>query len=124
MFVLFKKISQIITLEPHELGTEIVERIKQKVNEQYVGQLSEKYGFIVGINNFYEDEDDLQGYVQDTSGDVIFQVCFDAIAFKPRQGQILDGIVKTVNNDNVELYSGPLKCIINTNRMGSKYSYN
>ena len=41
--------------------------------------------------------------VQDTTGDVIFNVRFDVIAFKPSQSEILDGIVQTVNNDGIEV---------------------
>ena len=50
--------------------------------------------------------------VQDTTGDVIFKVRFDVITFKPDKNEILDGVVASVNNDGIVVYSGPIKSYI------------
>ena len=60
-------------------------------------------------------QDDLEGVVQDTTGDVIFRVRFDVIAFKPDKAEILDGVVSSVNNDGIVVYSGPIKSYIKGN---------
>ena len=50
--------------------------------------------------------------VKDTTGDVIFNVRFDVIAFKPEKSEILDGVVSSVNIDGIVVYSGPIKSYI------------
>ena len=61
-----------------------------------------------------DSQEDLEGVVQDTTGDVIFNVRFDVIAFKPFSGEILDGIVQRISNNGsgIEVHSGPIKCYI------------
>ena len=54
----------------------------------------------------------MEGVVQDTTGDVVFSVRFDVIAFKPQDCEILDGIVSNVNQNGIEVFSGPLTCYI------------
>ena len=34
------------------------------------------------------------------------------LAFKPKNNEILDGIVHNVNKDGIEVFSGPIKCFI------------
>ena len=50
--------------------------------------------------------------MQDTTGDVIFSIKFSILAFKPKDNEILDGIVTNVNRDGIEVFSGPIKCFI------------
>ena len=52
--------------------------------------------------------DDLEGVIQDTTGDVIFNVRFDVIAFKPDKSEVLDGVVDSVDNTGIIVFSGPL----------------
>ena len=51
------------------------------------------------------------GVVQDTTGDVIFSIKFDIIAFKPEKGKILDGVVESVHDRHIMIRSGPLTSI-------------
>ena len=66
----------------------------------------------------------MEGVVQDTTGDVIFNVRFDVIAFKPHDNEILDGVVYSINKDGsgIEVHSGPIKCYIKEARMPG-YTY-
>ena len=34
------------------------------------------------------------------------------LAFKPKNNEILDGVVHNVNKDGIEVFSGPIKCFI------------
>ena len=56
--------------------------------------------------------DDLEGVVQDTTGDVIFNIRFDVIAFKPDRNEVLDGVVDSVDNTGIIVFSGPIKSYI------------
>ena len=114
MFILVSNIQKIISVEPADLGKDLIAKIKNKINQQFVGSCTEEFGYIIDIYNYHVKEGDLEGVVQDTSGDVIFSVKFDVIAFKPFDEEILDGVVYSVNKDGsgIEVHSGPIKCYI------------
>ena len=63
------------------------------------------------------------GVIQDTTGDVIFEVMVDIIAFKPHENEILDGVVHSVSKEGIEVKSGPIRCLIKNDRMSNCYSY-
>lgn len=48
------------------------------------------------------------GRVQDTSGDVIFKVKFQALVFRPFRGEVLEGVISEVSNNGIIIESGPL----------------
>ena len=50
--------------------------------------------------------------IQDTSGDVIFNVQFKAIACKPEKNEVLDGKVTEVVSTGIQVQSGPIKTFI------------
>ena len=79
----------------------------------FIGQCTEEFGYIIDIWKYHvNSQDDLEGVVQDTTGDVIFNVRFDVIAFKPDMDEILDGVVDSVDNTGIIVYSGPIKSYI------------
>lgn len=52
------------------------------------------------------------GVIQDTSGDVIFNVEFMAIACLPQKQEVLDGRVIEVMATGITVQSGPIKTFI------------
>ena len=89
--------------------------VVHRIDQLYIGECTEELGYIIGIWKYHLDNiDELEGVVQDTTGQVIFSIRFDAIAFKPISNEILDGVVHSLNKDGsgIEVHSGPLKCYI------------
>ena len=95
-----------------------------RVNKLFIGQCTDEFGYIIDISKYHFDEEDLEGVVQDTTGETIFNVRFDVVAFKPNINEILDGRVYSVNDNNIEVYSGPVKSYIDKSRLGGDYQYN
>ena len=60
-------------------------------------------------------EDISDGRIQDTTGEIIYKVKFQALVFRPIQGEILDGIVKYVTNECFMIESGPLEAFVSFN---------
>ena len=60
-------------------------------------------------------EDISDGRIQDTTGEIIYKVKFQALVFRPIQGEILDGIVKHVTNECFTIESGPLEAFVSFN---------
>ena len=50
--------------------------------------------------------------MQDTTGDVIYKVKFNAIVFRPFRGEVLDGEVIEITDNGFMIESGPLKSFI------------
>lgn len=57
-------------------------------------------------------EDISDGRIQDTSGEVIYKVKFQALVFRPFRGEVLDGIVYEVSSNGIMIESGPLRSFI------------
>ena len=60
-------------------------------------------------------EDISDGRIQDTTGEIIYKVKFQALVFRPIQDEILDGIVKFVTNECFMIESGPLEAFVSFN---------
>ena len=69
-----------IVLEPKELTRNLKETIKKKLNKVSKGKESGQFGYIVDI---FSIEEYGEGVVQDTTGDVLYEVKFKALVFKP-----------------------------------------
>uniref|UniRef100_A0A7S3CKY1 DNA-directed RNA polymerase II subunit RPB7 n=1 Tax=Strombidium rassoulzadegani TaxID=1082188 RepID=A0A7S3CKY1_9SPIT len=128
MFLIVKNVYRIISIEPQDLGIDLKRKIKRKINQLLIGQCSEEFGYIIDINRYYfdmgEQGDDLEGVVQDTTGDVVFNARFDIIALKPNKNEVLDGKVMSITDNGIEVFSGPIKSFIDKNRLGAEYEYN
>jgi len=61
--------------------------------------------------------------IQDTSGDVIFNVQFKAIACKPEKNEVLDGKVTEVVSTGIQVQSGPIKTFITIRKDRLEYKY-
>ncbi len=52
------------------------------------------------------------GIIKDGSGDVLFDVEYSAIVFRPFKNEVLDGVVSSVEEDAIHVNVGPLECAI------------
>ena len=57
--------------------------------------------FVVNVNNNSIGSNIGDGMVQDTSGDVIFKIQFNAIACSPEENEVLDGKVIEVTSTGI-----------------------
>ena len=80
-----------------------------------MGTCHPQYGYIILLLNKQDEERYWQigdGFIQDTSGDVIFKVSFRAIACMPEAGEVLDAKVIEVSNSGIHVQSGPIRAFI------------
>ena len=49
------------------------------------------------------------GIVKDGTGDVLFDVKYQAVVFRPFKGEVLDGVVTEVNEHIIHVNVGPLE---------------
>lgn len=63
------------------------------------------------------------GRIQDTSGEIIYRVCFAALVFKPFKGEVLDGVVSAVDSEGFTIRSGPLESFVSGLRIAGEYAF-
>jgi DNA-directed RNA polymerase II subunit RPB7 len=61
--------------------------------------------------------------VLDTSGEVEFNVKYTALVFKPKKGDVLDGLVTNVNQNSIVVSVGPQSVMIAHSSMPSNMDY-
>ena len=86
-----------------------------RIEKTFVGTCHPQYGYIILLLNKQNEERYWQigdGFIQDTSGDVIFKVSFRAIACMPEAGEVLDAKVIEVSHSGIHVQSGPIRAFI------------
>lgn len=63
------------------------------------------------------------GKVKDGSGDVLFDIVYEALVFRPLEGEVLDGVVTDINVDHVQVGVGPLKGVIAKRKLPKGFEY-
>ena len=81
---------------------------------------SKTYGFIIGIIKLLNYG---EGVIQDTTADVLFEVTFQALIFKPYNGEVLDGVVTEVSQNCLNVEVGPLLVMISKENLPGDYEY-
>lgn len=99
-----------ILLHPKYFGPNIKEVMKKKLYSEVEGSCSGKYGFVVAVTHFYDNQE--PGIIQAGRGFVVFKVKYEAIVFRPIVGEVLDAIVIQVNKVGIYTQIGPLQCFV------------
>ena len=94
MILLQKELSHTITLHPSYFGPNMQDKIREKLYADVEGTCSGRYGYVVTVVSISRLE---KGKVLPGSGLAEFKVTYQAFLFKPFKGEVLDGIVTTVN---------------------------
>ena len=115
-------IQKSIRLEPKDLGGNFDKKIMQKIRDNNEGQYSGSLGYVIQVFQLKRDQIS-EGKVQDTTGDVIFLVNFQALTFRPENKEVHDGLVTEVSQDGFYVESGPLRSFINKERVPAHYVF-
>ncbi|KAI6174079.1 DNA-directed RNA polymerase II subunit RPB7 [Aphelenchoides besseyi] len=98
-----------ICLHPKYFGPNLMESVKQKLFKEVEGTCKGKYGSIIAVTTI----DSIgNGLIQPGSGFAIYPVRYKAIVFRPFKNQVIDGVVKQVNDVGIFCEIGPLSCFI------------
>ena len=98
-----------IKIEPKDLDANLEDVIAKKLWRVTKGTWNGKNGYIIDIIEVSSIDD---GIVLDTSGDVQFNVKYTALVFKPKKGDVLDGVVTNVNQNSIVVSVGPQSVMI------------
>ena len=107
MFFLMKLKKEII-LSPQDLKKPDLKRtIKGKLIEKVIGNCTEKYGYFIKVIDPGEIPN---GYIMDTTGDIVFNIEYRVVVMRPFKGEICEGEVERILPDNAGMHvrAGPM----------------
>lgn len=122
MFFL-KDLSLNLTLHPSYFGPHMGQFLRDKLLSDVEGSCTGQFGYIVCVLDCMN-IDVGKGRVLPGSGLAEFEVKYRAVVWKPFKGEVVDGVVTTVNKMGFFADVGPLSVFISTHLIPSDMSYN
>jgi DNA-directed RNA polymerase subunit E'/Rpb7 len=104
-----------VAINPKFLNENIVESIKDKIVEKYVGKCDEKNGCIISLkeNSVLV----LDNYISNAGNGIFFKVRFNVTTIKPKVGKEYEGKVTLIFKDGILLdVMGLIKILIPINK--------
>lgn len=89
-----KELSHRILLHPSFFGPRMLQFLESKLYADVEGTCSGEFGYIIAVVSIL---DIGKGMVLPSSGQAEFVTKYRAIVFKPFKGEVVDGVVNTVN---------------------------
>lgn len=114
------KFERELILTPNQLGKHIKNKIKAKLIQKVQGECTEKYGYLICVVKI---EDIPNGMIMDTTGNIIFNVSFDAIVMKPFVGEVCEGVIEEVQKHGIIFSIGPIKGFISNTEFPPNFNY-
>ena len=105
----------------HDLNNRDIKKIiKAKLVEKIIGICTEKLGYFIKIVSIGELPN---GYIMDTTGDIVFNIEYKVIVMRPFKGEICDGIVEKILSDveGLIVRVGPMKVFISNDDIPSVF---
>ncbi|KAJ3378836.1 DNA-directed RNA polymerase II subunit [Entophlyctis sp. JEL0112] len=89
-----KELSHTILLHPQFFGPRLAESLRKRLYDEVEGTCSGLFGYIIAVIGIVSTS---KGVLQTASGYAEFVIVYKAIVFKPFKGQVVEGVVTTVN---------------------------
>jgi len=104
------KLERNIVLEPRFFGRKLRDTLMQRLKHEVEGSCTGKHGYIVMVTDFTNISEGM--VTDDGTARAKFRVEFDAIAFRPFKGQVLDAVVTEVNKFGFFAEAGPMNLFV------------
>eukprot|EP00049_Salpingoeca_infusionum_P023058 m.10172 g.10172 ORF g.10172 m.10172 type:complete len:175 (+) comp5530_c1_seq1:3-527(+) len=103
-----------VLLSPKHFGPALQQHIKQKLFDDVESKCIGTHGFIVAVLDIVHMS---EGQILATRGDALFEVTYTAIVFRPAAKQVIDAIVKNIQEEGIFLSIGPMLAIVTADNM-------
>eukprot|EP00300_Choanocystis_sp_HF-7_P007232 c1516_g1_i1.p1 GENE.c1516_g1_i1~~c1516_g1_i1.p1 ORF type:complete len:176 (+),score=33.60 c1516_g1_i1:50-577(+) len=120
MFVILEELCKNILVEPRFFGPSLEQCITAKLKKEVEGTCSGEYGFTIAVLNISKKD---KGRLQPMTGGALFSVTYSAIVFKPEIGEVLDGVVTTIDSEGFWVEVGPLSVFVSKNKMPQDFGF-
>lgn len=103
-----------IRIPPARMTQDFDDLVSELVQESFEGRLNTTHGIIVLTTEARAEGD---GAIVHGSGEILQNVSFDALVFKPENQEILDGIVAEVVEFGAFIHIGPLDALVHSSQI-------
>jgi DNA-directed RNA polymerase subunit E' len=112
------KVEDIIRILPEKFGEDLDEVVKEIVQKSFEGTMRKDHGIIIAANNIESIGD---GIIIHGDGAMYQKVAFDALIFKPKLQEIVDGIICEIVEFGAFCHIGPIDALIHMSQIMNDY---
>jgi len=107
-------------VKPSQLGPRYRHYVEEMLRSEVEGTCSKKYGYMITVVALRSLE---KGNIQDGTGMIIVPVKYAAVVFRPYRGEVLDGVVTSVNKLGFFTMCGPLRVFVSRTSMPDYFEF-
>ncbi|GAA5936429.1 hypothetical protein JCM1841_001804 [Sporobolomyces salmonicolor] len=122
MFFL-RELTQDLIMHPSYFNPSLTAYLKLSLRRQVEGSCSGRLGYIIAVtdDDLIEGEG-MRGRIAE-DGQAVFSLRYRAIVYRPFRGEVVDGVVASVNKMGVFVDVGPLQCFISVHLIPPDFSF-
>jgi DNA-directed RNA polymerase II subunit RPB7 len=119
-----KDLSLNLTLHPSFFGAQMNDYLRQKLLTDVEGTCTGQFGYIVCVLESSNIDVGKGRVIPGNNGYAEFEVRYKAVVWKPFKGEVVDGIVNSVNSMGFFADVGPLSVFVSKHLIPSDMKYN
>jgi DNA-directed RNA polymerase subunit E' len=112
------KVEDTIRILPERFGENLDEVVREIVQKSFEGTMRKDHGIIIAANNIKAVDD---GIIIHGDGAMYQKVAFDALMFKPKLQEIVDGIICEIVEFGAFCHIGPIDALIHMSQIMNDY---
>lgn len=112
------KVEDTIRILPEKFGEDLDEVVREIVQNSFEGTMRKDHGIIIAANNIESVGD---GIIIHGDGAMYQKVAFDALMFKPKLQEIVDGIICEIVEFGAFCHIGPIDALIHMSQIMNDY---
>ncbi|BGP47573.1 DNA-directed RNA polymerase II subunit [Rhodotorula kratochvilovae] len=118
----FKLLTQDLIMHPSYFNQALRGHLSSELRRQVEGSCSGRLGYIVAVVSEDTEEGGWRGRIME-DGQAVFSLKYRAIVYRPFRGEVVDGVVSSVNKMGIFVDVGPLQCFISTHLVPPDFSF-
>lgn len=112
------KVEDTVRILPERFGEDLDEVVREIVQKSFEGTMRKDHGIIIAANNIESVGD---GIIIHGDGAMYQKVAFDALMFKPKLQEIVDGIICEIVEFGAFCHIGPIDALIHMSQIMNDY---
>ncbi|ORY61927.1 hypothetical protein BCR35DRAFT_319308 [Leucosporidium creatinivorum] len=113
-----KELTQNLSLHPSYFTPHLKDYLLKLLNIQVEGSCSGRLGYVIAVIAVTD-----VGRGKVVEGGAEFKIKYRAIVYRPFRGEVVDGVVASVNKMGVFADVGPLQCFISTHLIPAEFKF-
>ncbi|BGP15532.1 hypothetical protein JCM10213_006481 [Rhodosporidiobolus nylandii] len=120
----YKELTQDLIMHPSYFNASLSSHLSSELRRQVEGSCSGRLGYIIAV--IQEEKADGESFHRGRimeDGQAVFSIRYRAIVYRPFRGEVVDGVVSSVNKMGIFVDVGPLQCFISTHLVPPDFAF-